>query len=56
MATYRAIVTIQWSLSTVAYDQKEAEDNITDVVNNLLTDLRFQDIRDESIEIDVCED
>ena len=55
MTRYKATAQIQWAISTEAPSYELANENIEEIVNNLLSDDRFQEISDESIDIDITE-
>jgi len=55
MATYKGLVTIEWALKFGAPNQELAREQIEELVNSLLSDARFQEISDESIDIEVRE-
>lgn len=55
MTRYQSIVNIQWAISTEAHSYELAEENIKEIVNSLLNDVRYQEISDESIDIDITE-
>lgn len=55
MTKYKATAQIQWAISTEAPSYELANENIKEIVNSLLSDDRFQEISDESIDIDIKE-
>jgi hypothetical protein len=55
MPLYESIVNIQWAISTEAIDYTDAKAQIHQTVVSLLNDIRYQEISDESIDIDVRE-
>ncbi len=55
MTKYKSIVNIQWAISTEAPSYELANENIKEIVNSLLSDNRFQEISNESIDIDITE-
>lgn len=50
---YESIVKIQWSIKVRAAGREHAEEQIKGIVESLLSEVRYQDIADESIEIEV---
>lgn len=55
MTRYKSIVNIQWAISTDAPSYELANQNIREIVFSILNDVRYQEISDESIDIDVVE-
>lgn len=55
MTRYQSIVNVQWAISTEAHSYELARENIVEIVNRLLNDVRYQEISDESIDIDIKE-
>lgn len=53
MTRYQSVVDIQWAISTEAHSDELARENILEIVKKLLDDIRFQEISDESIDIEV---
>lgn len=55
MPQFDVSVNIQWSLRVGAPSWDQAKDLVNDTVDQLLSDVRYQEIRDESIDIDIRE-
>ena len=55
MPQFDVLVNIQWSLRVGAPSWDQAKDLVNDTVDQLLSDVRYQEIRDESIDIDIRE-
>lgn len=55
MPKYEGLVNIQWAITTDAADQTDAKEYIHQIVINALSNTRYQEISDESIEIDIRE-
>lgn len=55
MTRYKTTAQIQWAINTEAPSYELANEKIKEIVNSLLSDDRFQEISDESIDIDIKE-
>ena len=53
MPEYKSIVNIQWAIKVAAPSYELAEEQIREIVNGLLPDIRYQEISDESIDVDI---
>jgi hypothetical protein len=50
---YDSIVKIQWTIKVRAAGHEHAREQVKGIIESLLNDVRYQDISDESIEIDL---
>ena len=55
MPEYDALINIQWAIRVGAPSYDLAKEQVIETVNNLLSDVRYQEISDESIDIDLKE-
>ena len=55
MPEYDALINIQWAIRVGAPSYDLAKEQVIETVNNLLSDVRYQEISDESIDIEIRE-
>ena len=55
MPKYEASIDIQWKMIVGAASYELARELVIETVNSLLNDVRYQEISDESIDIDIRE-
>lgn len=53
MPQFEAHINIQWAMTVGAASYELAHELVVETVNNLLKDVRYQEISDESIDIDL---
>lgn len=55
MPEFEAFINIQWTMKVGAPSYDQAHDLVVETVNKLLNDVRYQEISDESIDIDLTQ-
>lgn len=55
MPDYESIVNIQWAIKVTASSHELAQEQVRQITLSLLNDIRYEDISDESIDIDIRE-
>lgn len=55
MPEFEALINIQWAMKVGAASYDQAHDLVVETVNKLLNDVRYQEISDESIDIDLTQ-
>lgn len=53
MPEFEASINIQWAMKVGAPSYELAHELVVETVNNLLSNVRYQEISDESIDIDL---
>lgn len=55
MPQFEASINIQWAMTVGAPSYELARELVVETVNNLLSNVRYQEISDESIDIEIRE-
>lgn len=53
MPLYDSYVNIQWAIRVTAPNEEIAKEQVKQITLSLLNDIRYEDISDESIDIDI---